>query len=90
MPGSPWTDGVAPVTIETLFGLVNDGICAAAEGVGPAAGQHCRQARHQAAREGVVEVARVAPVDGDDHRRAGRDAVLAGVDRDGVRWHLLR
>ena len=26
LPGMPWTAGATPVTIETLFGLVSDGI----------------------------------------------------------------
>ena len=74
--------GVAPVTIEMLLVLVNEGICERPSAYAPPSAEHRRQARHQPPRQRIVEIARIAAVDRDDQRRPRRHAVLAGIDRN--------
>ena len=76
----PCTDGGAPVTIDRLFGFVNDGTTQSAVRHVPRLAQRGEE-RRAARGDRLVDVFGLAAVDADDDERPLRPAVGAAVDR---------
>ena len=69
LPQMPCTDGGAPVTIDRLFGLVNDGTTQSAVRQVPRSRSDCEPGRGAGA-DRLVDVVGLAAVDAHDDQRA--------------------
>jgi hypothetical protein len=74
----PCTDGGTPVTIDRLFGFVNDGTTQSAVNTVPK--DDSVEKRRLAGLYGLVDVLLLATIDANYDRRGGRQPVRPGVN----------